>query len=302
MVTTIENQPVQINLLSYVNTTGWSLSFGKVIKEKCSAGSVYGRGINLDVAEYQVTYTIESVTGGSIDVFFGGVQIGSHTSAGNFNSTVNAINSEVRMYGDLGTTATVSKFYYMKTDQGQPPEDGVTMAFAEGIDKWTSFYAFSPDYGFSLKRNLFTVKNGSLWKHDVSYERNNIYGIKYDSIIEFPINVALNVVKTFKSIEIQSNKLLVTTEDGIKTSLGQVSDLFEEDFKRYTLNDGVTSVDVYDREGLYIANFLRDKNVDLINGTRLKGDLMTIRLTTTDDKNFKLFSVYVNMDQSSGGS
>jgi hypothetical protein len=90
---------------------------------------------------------------------------------------------------------------------------------------------------------------------------------------------------------------MITTEDGVETSLGHISDLIEDDFLRFNLTNGIDSVDIYDNEGIYAAKFLRAKP-EIIDGERLKGNYITVELTTTDEKNFKLYRVIVKSQYS----
>jgi len=64
------------------------------------------------------------------------------------------------------------------------------------------------------------------------------------------------IPKTFLSLSMQVNELMITTVDGITTSLGQLSELSEIDFLKDHLNDGVSAVNIFDKEGVYFIRFL----------------------------------------------
>jgi len=164
------------------------------------------------------------------------------------------------------------------------------MVYSFDAQKWTRYDNYYPDFAMSMFTNLYSFKNGQMYSHTDKVNKGNFYGTQFQSRIKFQ-EVQPKVV-TYQGIKIECNKLLITTTDGIETSLGQVSDLIEQDFEMFNLNDGVTQVSVYDYEGNYRANFLRAKP-DLNFGDRLKGRYITIELTTKDDRDFNLYKVVV---------
>src|SRR5690625_3537600 len=151
------------------------------------------------------------------------------------------------------------------------------VVYNEDENTWVSFRSIRPESGVSLFTELITSKDGQLYIHNNRDSRNTFYGNKYDTYIKFPISSA--GVKTYQSIAIHSNKVMATTEDGITTQLGHVSDLVTEDFTN--------------REGISYANFLRDKLTDIISGDRLKGRYVVVELEDKCDKKLHLFKVVV---------
>src|SRR5690606_11437911 len=102
--------------------------------------------------------------------------------------------------------------------------------------------------------------------HDDEVNRNVFYGTAYPAEIDFAITSP--GVKNYQSVEIHSDKLILTADMGISTQLGQESELNQED--DFT----------YNGEGTYTANFLRDNNspVGIISGDRLKGRWIRLHL------------------------
>jgi hypothetical protein len=94
--------------------------------------------------------------------------------------------------------------------------------------------------------------------------------------------------------------LMVTTEDGIETSLGQISDLIASDFTKSTLVNEATTVTINSVEGVFSASFLRDKNSvgEILNGDVLKGNYLLLELQTTTTTKLRLFSVAVHSEKS----
>lgn len=169
----------------------------------------------------------------------------------------------------------------------------VTYVYSEIHDKWICRYSYLPEIGITAVDKMFTIKLGALYVHRKNSPKNTFYGVTTKPTINIVINSNPAISKTWKNISIQSSELVVTTIDGVQTSLGQISDLLAEDFQLYSIG----ATEVYDREGNYYANFLRDKNIDLISGDRLKGNWVTINLTP-DGTDWKIFRIGVNYDVS----
>ena len=163
------------------------------------------------------------------------------------------------------------------------------------------FYTYNPDCGFGLFIDLYTFKNGQIYLHqNNSPSRNDFFGTQYKTIVNLPFNQQVAFVSTFESMSIQSNMLMITTEDGVETSLGQISDLVASDFTKATLVDGATTVTINSVEGVYSASFLRDKNSvgGILNGNVLKGNYLLVELISTESTKLRLFSVAVHSEKS----
>jgi hypothetical protein len=81
-----------------------------------------------------------------------------------------------------------------------------TLSFDEAVLGWTSFFDYKPEQAFSLGSNYYSVKNGKLWKHySNSVSRNNLYGVQYDSSIEFVFNPSPSTSKVFKTVNYEGS-------------------------------------------------------------------------------------------------
>ena len=179
-----------------------------------------------------------------------------------------------------------------------------TVLFDERGDggRWTTFLTYNPDIAVSLFTNTYSFKNGNMYVHvNQNTLRNDFYGNTYETIIKFPSNINRGMPKTFESLAYESNQLLITTTDGITTSLGQVSELIDLDFLKDTLIDGATEIKIYDVEGIYSSSFLRNKTIDIINGDELKGVYIIVELTTNSANALILKNVQVNSTKSKIG-
>ena len=106
-------------------------------------------------------------------------------------------------------------------------ETGTTISFSEDVRGWTSRKDFIPEFAISLNNIYYSFDKGGIWKHgDESVNRNNFYGVQYDSSIKFLINEAPNSVKKFKTLNYsgtESKKYIYTVSgDPRSFSLAQV--------------------------------------------------------------------------------
>ena len=115
-------------------------------------------------------------------------------------------------------------------------QDNIVYSF--DAQKWTRYDNYYPDFGMSMFTNLYSFKDGQMYSHTEKVNKAKFYGQQFQSRIKFQ-EVQPKVV-SYQGIKIECNKLLITTEDGITTSLGQVSDLIADDFEMFNLDDGVT--------------------------------------------------------------
>jgi len=245
MIEIVKNTPKQVNLLEKVNSRGYTLNTSSVSHEE---------GYNnapLVVKTYNFisgnTYTISfSLTGTdsttSVSYSAGGVSSPQLNDDNYIQSTFTATNTDNLTFVGSGNF-TISNLNILRVGGTSELTGNETITFSQEKGKWVTYKSLTPDCGFSIYTNLFTYKNGVLWKHTKDAVPNNFYGVQYNSILKFPISS--QGVKTYGSISVHANKVLSTTLDGVKTQLGQVSDLIVEDFQT--------------KEGVHSAVFLRDK-------------------------------------------
>jgi len=304
--TTLENTPIDINLVTQSVTTGWSFSGDIATHEACNAGSIYLNGYTIEAGQtYEISYSINSITGSAgvlyTQVFMGTTAGTQRITTGFFTETLLCAGSTPRLRFYSTADCTVSIFNIRNTAEVTTAKQRNNIVYSEKNNKWSSFYTYNPDCGFGLFINLYTYKQGNLYLHENnSASRNNFYGVQYNTIINMPFNQNVTFVSTFESMSIQGNMLMITTEEGVETSLGQVSDLIAEDFTKSTLDDGVTTVTVNSVEGVYSASFMRDINSvgGIVNGDVLKGNWILVEIITTESTKLRLFSVAVHSEKS----
>ena len=304
--TTLENTPLNVNLVTQSVTTGWSFSGSIATHEVCNAGSIYLNGFTIETGKtYEITYRIASITGSAgvsyLQAFMGDTAGTQRIASGFFIETLTCTGTSPRFRFYCNTDCTVEIFNIKNTAVITTEKQRNNIVYSEENNKWSSFYTYNPDFGFGLFIDLYTFKNGQLYLHQNNSEsRNNFYGVQYDTIVNLPFNQQVAFVSTFESMSVQSNMLMITTEDGVETSLGQISDLVASDFTKATLVDGMTTVTINSVEGVYSASFLRDKNSvgGILNGQVLKGNYLLVELVSTESTKLRLFSVAVHSEKS----
>lgn len=303
---TLENQSIEVDLLLQGNSTGWSVDNGIAIHEACNAGYIRLTGKETSAGEtWSFTYRIDAISGSYVQAYLGDTAGVQRLAGGNYTETLVASGTSpvFKFYAPATTACRVAIFNIKKIDVNTQLRQENTTAFSEKTNKWNPHYTYNADCGFSLFTNLFLYKAGALWRSDISAEpRNNFFGQQYQSILQSVFNGAKGEPKTFQSISYEGNRLMVTSTDGIETSLGQISELSEADFLKDTLDDGVTVIAVYSEEGIYSAGLLRDKNVDLINGDVLKGTYLVVELQTVETGVLRLKNIRVHSEPSKIGA
>lgn len=291
----IEGIPLEIDLSLAGRSTGWTLDGTTAVHESCNAGYLKAIGLNIvDGISYTITFTVMSISGGLLRVDIGDTQSANITTSG-FKTVVLEASGDLQLKFYSNANCVIELLSIRSNEVITSEKQDNTLAFSERNGKWTSFYNFSPDNGESLFTNLYTFKNGITYLHNpFNPSRANIYGSQYMPVLKAVFNEAPGVVKMFQSINMNSGTVMVTDIDGIETSIGQVSSLDEQDFLQHVLDDGVTVINVYDKDGIYLARFLRDASSGtLYDGDLLRGNYMTIEFVVGNPSELKLISVSV---------
>lgn len=122
----------------------------------------------------------------------------------------------------------------------------ITIAYDKSVQGWTSEYTFIPDSGLSLNNNYYTLKNGTIWRHnaDVPGNRNDFYGVYGDTVIEFIFNDNPSVVKNFKTINYEGEGEFETSlETNIEKGYVESTHYLERDGERMAWIRGEPNLD-----------------------------------------------------------
>jgi len=294
--TTLQNTPITLDLLTLGKSFGWTIFEDYAIHEVCNAGQMTLRNYPLISGHtYQISYSLEYINSGFFRVNAGTAASANRTTPGFVNLTITATGSDPILTVYSNANLKLTSFTISDTVEDTSLKQKNTLSWSEKNNKWSCFKPLNFDTGFSLFTNLYTFKSGQLYAHKASIEgRNRYYGMQYKTLIKFTANGNEGQPKTFESLSYEGNMLMITSVDGISTSLGQVSELIEYDFLKDVMDDGVDQVDIYSVEGVFSASFMKDKNVDIINGDDLKGTYIVIELVTTENGILRLKNVAVN--------
>jgi hypothetical protein len=288
----LENTPIQVNLLTAINDTGWSYANGTATHIVCNAGLITLEDYPVIAGhQYTITYALLTISGGYLAPVVGGTT-GTHYTSPNINvDTITATsNGFVQFYSNANCTVQGLNLKDITVD------DPLTIVYAAINKKWSDTRTLYPEFGLSLYTNSVLIKDGVVYlQENGSNSRNYFFGVQYQSSIKFAEARLPTELKTYNSIALQSNQIMVTTASGITTNLGQVSSLIDQDFLKSALNDGVSAINVYSQVGIYSASFLKDQNQDIINGDALNGNYIIIELITENGNTpLQLYSIAVN--------
>lgn len=278
--TAIENTPIIVDLLAQTKDTGWTIDGDVATHVACNAGNIQLTGYNIIAGDtYQISYRIINISGGSLQMFAGDTAGISRTTAGDYVETILASGSAPILYFHSNANCQLKAFNLRNTVEDVSNTQKNTIVYSPVNNKWTMFLTMSPEYGFSMDIRTLIFQYGILYSQENgSTDRNTFFGVEYKSLFTFVENKNPAIVKSFQCLAIQGNQLMITTDNGIQTSLGQLSTLIDTDFIEQDLVDGNITVNIYDRYGVYMASFLNDENDDVVNGNDLKGNYIIVQL------------------------
>lgn len=281
--TAVEDTPIEVDLVALARSTGWSVANDIATHESCNNGSIKLTGYTIvEGKTYSISYKVLSISGGYVQLFMGDNGGAQRTTAASYTETLLATgdNPILSFYSNANCELQAFNIQEVVEDVGNTQQH--TVVYSPVIRKWTSFYTMAPDFGLSMFIRTLVFKYGILYsQQNGSDDRNNLFGTLYDSLFQFVENKNTAIVQTYESLSIQGNQLLITTNDGVETSLGQLSTLIDSDFIQQSLTDGDIQVDIYDRYGVYMASFVGDNN----SGDELKGNYLIVQLQSTDSGN-----------------
>lgn len=287
MYTAIQDTPIVVDLLVACNDTGWSITGDVAMHDSCNQGYINLEAYDLVAGQtYQVSYSVLSISGGIVQLFAGTTAGVQRSVAGNYVETITANGPQLSFFSNA--TCAIKAFNIKNTATDTSNFQQHTIIYSPAISKWTSFYTMAPDWGFNMFIRTLIMQYGVLYSQlNGSDARNTFFGTTYDTLLQFVENKNTTVVNHYQGLSIQSNQLLITTDNGVQTSLGQLTALIDTDFEQDAFVDGSLRLDVYDRYGVYMASFVNDED-----DNQLMGNYLIIQLQSTDSqKPMQLYSV-----------
>jgi hypothetical protein len=79
-----------------------------------------------------------------------------------------------------------------------------TITYSPNQNGWTSYHSYIPDWMVAMNNNLYTFKDGNLYKHNSNTVRNSYYGTLYPSKITTIFNNDPGQTKQFKTVATNS--------------------------------------------------------------------------------------------------
>lgn len=276
----IQNTPLEINFNELLNDRGWELNGDTATHYSCNVNSelklvTYNIEPNVN---YTVSFKIVEMNSSPLLQVGFGTPLYSYTTPQEVSIPFSTTTSGQKLTFWGSGYIKLQVINIKREGEDSTTASAETITWSEKTNRWVSFRSYRPEKGFSMFTDMFTYMNGNLWVHRDSANRNNFYNQQFQTRVQFPTGAIS--IKNYQSVAIHSNIIMATTTDGVTTSLGHVSDLIETDFTK--------------KEGIWYANFLRDKMTGMINGERLKGRFLVMELETIDgSKKLQLFKITV---------
>jgi hypothetical protein len=166
------------------------------------------------------------------------------------------------------------------------PGGGDTVAFNEKMQKWVTFYSYSPEMMSGAATDIVSFQDGKLYRHNENPAHNNFYDTQFSSEMHVVSNQDPDARKVYLSLVEKSNKTWAMYEG--TNQQGQKTNLVGGDFE--------------DIEGDKVAALLKDENSNggLVEGEDIRDNVMTAKLRNDDISSVKLFSVGFNHVKSEG--
>lgn len=270
---------------------GWSISDGVAIHDPINSGYLRNSIFRTIPEEtYVINMNITTLSGGVLRVYLGSEMIQEINSPGQYSITgVASDNSGISFWSN----ATVALTDVVIT-QGET--EFRTLLFSDDVNKFVGEVSYTADIMTKFLDDLYSFKDGSLWKHNVNDTRNSFYGVEYPSEITFVFNPDPTKVKNLDSIRIVGNKPWSVSRVYIRPregkSRGQLSRIKSGDFKKL--------------QGQWFADFKRDLNDPrfttelerLFKGALLQGEVAEITISINSSDEVKLSSVDIVYDDS----
>ena len=184
-----------------------------------------------------------------------------------------------------------NKQYVISTQTGGNSTQFNTLSFDEQVSGWPSFYSYKPNQVFSVRNNLYTVKDAVIYEHyadssitgqALNTNRGTFYGVHTPTSIEFVFNPNSSNSKNFKTIAYEGDngwQVNSFVSDGTGQNYSTFNGTWETSFDT-TLGIFSYTEGAYDSFGnsypatlignIYYAGFGRKENkyvANLVNNT-----------------------------------
>ena len=141
---------------------------------------------------------------------------GEYTNVFTFNQAANNNDTSMAFYVEMSNGATFVKQLRVKYVSLKPVvSDPITVSFKEDVRGWVSFKSFVPENALSMASDYYSTLGGKLYKHHIeNTNRNNFYGVDYNSSVNVLLNDLPGTIKTFHALNYEGSQSRV---EGIKS-------------------------------------------------------------------------------------
>lgn len=166
----------------------------------------------------------------------------------------------------------------------------ITLVYSERTGGWTTYLSYTAEWLEQGIQSYHSFFNGQMWLHDLSNTTyNTFHGTEYDTMLTIIGNQLPHLTKFFSTIGVKTGfSSLYVDESDVNTSLDQVSRIPNAMFEDY--------------EGTKWAAFLGEgSGDDVVDGIRLRGRWVSVKLTFPSEEAtslFKVFGVIINAPKS----
>ena len=134
------------------------------------------------------------------------------------------------------------------------PGNNNTVSFNENVKGWTSFKSFIPEHAIGCSGDYYTFKEGKLYlHHDESVERNNFYGVPYETTFDVILNDGPSIVKTFHTVEYEGSQSQVNLNQDTAID----NSYYNLQQKPGWYVDNIISTDDNDYDNYYVSEFIK---------------------------------------------
>jgi len=227
------------NYDNWILNTGWAYADGKIKGDGveqykkinqaltdtpgASGGTPTNKFIN--GREYEVSFTVSDYTAGEFNV-----QLFNENGKGFYIGIDTPENTTYTFTRKVGTYQTTNsgfynRFYIEAPDDGltcsidnisvkEIISDPITVSFKEDVRGWVSFKSFVSENALSMANDYYSTLGGKLYKHHIeNTNRNNFYGVDYNSSVNVLLNDGPGSVKSYHTLDYEGSQSRV---EGIK--------------------------------------------------------------------------------------
>jgi len=231
---------------------------------------------------------------------------GEYNNVFTFNQAANNNDTSMQFYVEMVNGATFVKQLRVKYISLKPViNDPTTVSFKENVKGWVGFKSFIPEHALSMASDYYSLVSGKLYKHHNEHaDRNNFYGVGYNSSVNVLFNDSPSVIKTFHTLNYEGSESKSDTKAGwFSTSIqtdkqeGNILEFIEKEGKWFNYIKGIDSDEIKDlntadfnvqgigalesiviSSGANVMSFNKDINFSL-----QKGDTIYYKQTASDE-------------------